>query len=169
MPADFFIDVQQNMVFSKATGVFTYADALRHMDRLQPRPDFRPTMNQLFDGREVTDIPMTSDQVRELAMRTIFSPKSKRAFVIPSDLGFGMVRMFEAYRLNLGETGIRVYRDIGEALVWLGLPDEPDPKRFIGLSLPDKRGQNQEKPALNPPSGYGSSSITGQAHRLSAE
>src|SRR5260370_29810796 len=130
MPADFYIDAQHGIVYSKANGVLGRAKALDHMDRLSAHPEFRPEFNQLFDFRQVAKVELTPKQVRVLAMRKIFCERSKRAFVVSSDLQFGLSRVFEAYRNLAGEKGIRIFREMGEALSWLELSAEPDPKLF---------------------------------------
>ncbi|MES2921488.1 MAG: hypothetical protein V4819_08080 [Verrucomicrobiota bacterium] len=133
MPADFFIDSQRGIVFSKAAGVFGHAEALDHMDRLQSDQDFHPEFNQLFDFREVTTITLSCAEVERLAQRDIFSARSGRAFVVFGDLGFGLGRVFETYRELQGETGIAIFRNMQEALSWLSLPAEPEPGLFSKL------------------------------------
>jgi hypothetical protein len=133
MPADFYIEPDLGMVFSKATGLFTFADAVDHMDRLTANPDFRPEFNQLIDFREASGTTLSSDDVRTLAQRQIFSNGSRRAFVAPEDLEFGLSRVFGTYREFQGEPGIRVFRDMKEALSWLSLSTEPDPSMFSRL------------------------------------
>lgn len=125
MPADFFIDRQRRIVFSKATGVLGYAEGLDHMNRLQGNPDFVPEFDQLFDFREVTTVALSHEDVRNLAERAIFSARSRRAFVVAGDLSFGVARVFEAYRDLHGESGIVIFREMKEALAWLSLPAEP--------------------------------------------
>ncbi len=136
MPADFFIDAQQGIVYSKASGVLGHAEALDHMDRLSQHPEFRPEFSQLFDFRQVAKVELTADQVQVLAMRKIFSERSKRAFVVSSDLQYGLSRVFEAYRNLAGEKGISIFREMPGALSWLGLSAEPDTKLFTKLNLP---------------------------------
>jgi len=41
-------------------------------------------------------------------------PESRRAIAAPSDVLYGLGRMFEILRENAGETGIRVFRDLDE-------------------------------------------------------
>jgi len=137
MPADFYIDTQHGIVYSKATGVLDRAAVLDHMDRLSQHPEFRPEFNQLLDFRETTKVELTAEQVQVLAMRKIFSERSKRAFVVSSDLQFGLSRVFEAYRNLAGEKGISIFREMAGALSWLGLSAEPDPKLFTRLNLPN--------------------------------
>ena len=138
MPADFFVNPQLGVVFSKATGVFGYAEALDHMTRLLRDPDFRPGFNQLLDAREITKVELSSDEVRDLAARTVFSAHSRRAFVTKSNHDFAISRMFGTYREIRGEDGIRSYHTMPEALAWLGLAADPDPKLFPLLNLAEK-------------------------------
>lgn len=126
MPADFFIDRQRKIVFSKATGKLGYAEGLDHMDRLQIHPDFQPEFDQLFDFRDVTEVDLSHDDVRQLAERPVFSPRSRRAFVVSNALSFGVARMFQAYRDIRGESGITIFKEMKEALSWLSLSEEPD-------------------------------------------
>ncbi len=134
MPADFFIDTQLGIVFSKATGVLGWAEAADHMARLRSHPDFRPEFNQLFDFRPVSSVTLSHAEVRRLAKPTIFGARSLRAFVVANDLDYGLARMFATYRDLEGETGIVIFRVMQEALTWLSLTAEPDPSWFPKLN-----------------------------------
>jgi len=127
MPETYAIDPQRGVVFSKGTGVFSYANFVGHMTRMKADPRFRPDFNHLVDCRELTSLDLTGEQVNELAGRSIFSVRTRRAFVVSSDLQFGMSHMFAAYRELRGETDARVFREMREALAWLGLPPDLDP------------------------------------------
>lgn len=137
MPADFFIDTQLKVVFSKATGLFGRAEALDHMTRLRSHPDFRPEFNQLADFRQVAAVTLTSEDIRQLASENIFSPHSNRAFVASGDLVFALGRMFGTYRDLEGEPGIRIFREMEAALSFLSLSAEPDPGLFTRLESTD--------------------------------
>jgi hypothetical protein len=126
MPSDFIIDDQRAVVFSRGTGVFTYAEFLDHMARLSADPRFRPEFDQLVDCRALTSLEFTSDQTSELAKGSIFSGRSRRAFVVSSDLQFGMSRMFATYREIGGAKEIMIFREMREALSWLNLPPDFD-------------------------------------------
>jgi hypothetical protein len=136
MPADFFIDARQGMVYSKATGVFGRVEAMDHMARLLRHPDFRPEFNQLADFREITKLALSNAEVKDLARQTVFGANSKRAFVVASDLQFGLSRMFGTFREMAGEPGLMTFKSMAEALSWLSLSAEPDPKLFILLNSP---------------------------------
>jgi hypothetical protein len=127
MPADFYIDAERHIVFSKATGVLGRSEALDHMDRLERNPDFRSDFNQLFDFRSVTAVQLSHEEIKVLATRTIFHPSSRRAFVVARDFDFGIGRVFGTYRDLAGEPGVAVFREMKEALSWLSLPSELEP------------------------------------------
>jgi len=137
MPADFYIDIPRRVVFSLGSGVVTFADFRGHMERLLSHPDFRPEFNQLLDFRPVTEVVVTREEITLLAARNVFSPKSQRAFVVNSDLHFGLVRMFGSYREIAGEQGIKIFRDLPAALTWLSLTEGADPRRFPELPPPN--------------------------------
>jgi hypothetical protein len=131
MPAKYIIDVPHRVVFSKGTGVFTQADFLDHMARMKVEPDFDPDFSQLVDCREITLMDLKNDQVRDLASQTIFSVNSRRAFVVSSELHFGLGRMFAAYRELAGQQ-VAVFKDVPSALTWLNLPLDLDPHAAKG-------------------------------------
>jgi hypothetical protein len=51
----------------------------------------------------------------------VFLPLTRRTFVVASDLTFALSRMFDSYRRLKGEQGIRIFRDLDEAVRWLGV------------------------------------------------
>jgi hypothetical protein len=126
MPANFIIDVQHRLVFSTGDGVFTHADFLEHMARLQRDARFQPEFDQLVDCRAFT-LQLTSEEISDLASRSVFSSRSRRAFVVASSLQFGLSRMFAAYREEKGRQETMVFRDLREALAWLNLPPDWKP------------------------------------------
>jgi hypothetical protein len=88
--------------------------------------------NELGDMTHVKDIAIPSiHRVRDLAMTAvemdIGEALSRFAIVAPENLGFGLGRMFQAYREM--EKGSRkevgVFRTLKEAFEWLGIPDPP--------------------------------------------
>jgi hypothetical protein len=119
MPAFYKIDKDRRLVISSATGAFNKEDALGHQNRLRADPDFDPTYSQLMDFTHVTQILLTAVDVQQLALSNIFSKESRRAFLVANDLAFGLARMFEILRENAGEHGIRIFRNLEEALDWV--------------------------------------------------
>ncbi len=123
MSAFYNIDKERRLVLSSGDGVLTKADLLGHMDQLSKDPDFDPDFSQVLDFRQITALEIGPEDVRQLAQRNIFSPRSRRAFVVKDDLQFGLARMFEIHRELKGETGIRVFRTFDEAMDWIMVRD----------------------------------------------
>ena len=119
MPVFYNIDKDRRLVMSTATGILNKEDALAHQNRLRSDPEFDSAYSQLLDFRHVTQIGLTASDIQQLALPNIFSKHSRRAVLVPNDLAFGLGRMFEILRENAGERGIRVFRDLDEALDWV--------------------------------------------------
>ena len=119
MPAFYKIDKERRLVLTSGIGVFNKEEAQAHQTRLLADPDFDPGYSQLLDFTHVTRFDLTAADVRLLAQRNIFSPDSRRAFLVPNDVGFGLGRMYEMLREAAGESGIRIFRNLEEALDWV--------------------------------------------------
>jgi hypothetical protein len=119
VPASYEIDKDQKLVFSTASGVLTLDDGLAHQDQLLADKDFDPAFSQLIDFTGVTEMAIDSAGVRALAIRSIFSHGSRRAFLVNSELVFAFSRMFVLFRSLAGEHHIEIFRDRKEALDWL--------------------------------------------------
>lgn len=119
MPAFYKIDKERRLVLSSGTGVFNKEAAQAHQERLLTDPEFDPSYSQLMDFTHVTQIDLTAADIQQLALRNIFSPESRRAFLVTNDLAFGLARMFEILRESAGERGIGVFRNLEEALDWV--------------------------------------------------
>lgn len=119
MPAFYVIDKDRKAVFSSGKGMLTAADLMGHQERILKDPEFDPTYSQLLDFSGITGIEITSEDVRRLAQKNVFSSDSRRAFVVQDDLQYGLARMFEIHRDIAGETGIRVFRTLDEAMNWI--------------------------------------------------
>lgn len=53
-----------------------------------------------------------------VARPALFTPASRRAIIVRSDLGFGMARMYQIFRAD--EAGaVRVFKDLDGAKEWL--------------------------------------------------
>ncbi len=119
MPAFYKIDKEHRVVLSTASGVFDLAAALAHQDQLLVDPDFDPSYSQLLDYSHVTEVRIDTNDVRKLAERSVFWPCSRRAMYVTRDIEYGFARMFEMLRENAGEKGIRVFRNLDDALTWI--------------------------------------------------
>jgi hypothetical protein len=119
MPWHFEVDRLRRVVQVRVHGTLCDQDLLDGDEALRNHPEFQPDFDQLIDMREAVGAKVTTDGIRALAHKPpLFSPESRRAIVVLTDLGFGMARMFEL--LREGKSGeIRVFRDLAEANDWL--------------------------------------------------
>jgi hypothetical protein len=140
MPTHVYIDAQRGIVFTKAVGALHRSDVLQHMEYLLKHPQFLPTFNQLLDFREVANVAVSGDEIRELARRRVFSPHSFRGFVVSTEEQFGVLRMFCIHREMEGDTRLGIFREMSAALSWLSLSAEPDCKLFS--QLPNSHNQS---------------------------
>ncbi len=91
---------------------FAIYDILKN-DRLV-QPDFA----LIIDLSQMTGANFTDSGLQAVAhFPLIFSIESRRAVVVPSDLGLGMTKMFEFWR---GDPAVRMqtFRDLDEARNW---------------------------------------------------
>jgi len=119
MPASYKIDKENRWVHSVYWGVFSRADLVSIVERGLKDPDFDPSFGEIADLTEVTQVEVSGDDIREIAQKNIFSPLSRRAIVVPNDVIFVLARMYEILRELQGESGIRVFRTLDEALDWV--------------------------------------------------
>src|SRR5258708_25504158 len=119
MPATYEIDKQRQLVITTGLGKLTLADALAHQQELLKDPDFDPSFSQIMDLTQITEFALEANDIRRLAQTTIFSRESRRAIIASSDLVYGFGRIFEILREIVGENGIRVFRDLDEAIDWI--------------------------------------------------
>jgi hypothetical protein len=119
MPAFYKIAKERKVVLSTASGVLDLADALAHQDQILADPDFDPHYSQLLDFTHVTKIELSAEDIRKLAERAVFWHTSARAILVKTDLAEGLTRLFKMLREDAGEKGIRIFRDLDEALEWI--------------------------------------------------
>jgi len=125
MPCNYTIYKDKGLVVSTASGVFTFAEAMAHEDKIYDDPDFDPTFVHLIDATGITQVDLTASEISTLARRVRFSPKARKALVVNTVLLFGLARMFETY-LQLAGTSefVSVFKERKEALAWLGIVGE---------------------------------------------
>jgi len=123
MPVKYEIDKQRGIVFTRASGGFTDADALAHQRQLKSDPDFDPGYRQLLDFSDVNTFELTPAGVRSLASGDPWGEGACRAFVAPDDLAYGMLRMHQCYVEDRNQN-ITVVRTMIEAINWFELDNE---------------------------------------------
>ena len=124
MPQSHHIDVARRIVVSRAWGGLSTVDFLAHFQAVGADPPFDPTFAQLVDLRDVTVFTLDTGTIREKAAKSLFKPGVPRAIVAPSDIAFGLARMFSMYAASASQT-VAVVRTIDEAERWLGVGSSP--------------------------------------------
>ncbi|MBZ5574537.1 MAG: hypothetical protein LAO09_21995 [Acidobacteriia bacterium] len=120
MPCSYTIDKQQGLVISSGWGVLTGAEILEHQSSLAVDEHFQQDFCQLADFTAVTSLQVEADMVEQLAVRKLFSAKSRRAIVVNTAVAMGLVRMFQTYHeLAGGQEQIRIFDDRDQGLQWL--------------------------------------------------
>lgn len=125
MPATHYIDRERKTVFAKATGNLTLAELLNERESMRSNPDFDPSFSFLMDLRDVTGLHITNAELRILAANSAHDQSAKHAYVVPSDVVFGMARIYAAIS-KVNDDTVQVFRDIGSARAWLGLDADED-------------------------------------------
>jgi hypothetical protein len=130
MPIAHTIDTGRRLVQSRLWDVVTETDAWGSAAALMNDPSFDPTFRQLADMREVKEIEVSTNTVRELAIMHIFAPQTKRALVVASDLQYGIGHMTTSFAEG-GDQQVAVFRSVAEAERWLGLEAATPPRSAI--------------------------------------
>jgi hypothetical protein len=112
--------LNQRLVITTASGVLTAEDCLEHLRQLARDVSFNGDFRQLIDLTDVTKVDIDLNQMMELAERTPFSAKSRRALIAPTPVAFGLSRMYAGLRKYYGgEEEIWVFDNGDEAFLWL--------------------------------------------------
>jgi hypothetical protein len=112
-------DAVARVVVLKVSGDVGDRELLDLADELEKAPDVEADFSFLIDLRQANGRNVTSAGVQALAQRPlVFSPESRRAVLVPSELGFGMARMYELLRQE-GGGATHVFRDYDAAHRWV--------------------------------------------------
>ena len=122
MPFRIHIDPFLRQIHTTAYGCFTGDDLREYYRTLRSHPDFRPDMDECFDLSEATEYHVSADDLRAFSLTT--APYTSQgvgvrvALLAPSDLAFGMARMYELLQTTTTNQ-LRVVRTRAEADAWL--------------------------------------------------
>ena len=120
MPASYKVDKEQRWVHTMIWGEVSLADVLSALEKGLMDPEVDPNFAEIVDLSEVTRMNLSADEMSVLAQKSVFSPNARRAIVVPdNDHVFGLARMYEILRELQGETGIRIFHTLDEALSWV--------------------------------------------------
>jgi hypothetical protein len=117
MTVDYHIDDEHRIVILTLTGELSDASLLGLRNLVEKVPGLDRNFSMLIDLRYSSGSNITTEGVRQMAASPLaLAPDARRAIVVPSLLGFGMARMYEALR---GEGAPRVFMDYDEAYRWM--------------------------------------------------
>jgi hypothetical protein len=125
MPAEIHVSEGGRVAIFKCEGVVTSEELINANAAMYDRCDPARMEVQLVDFVGATRIIIDSDDLRELATQDIDAAGTgfdcRIAIVAPDPVIFGVCRMWQVFVETSGfQTA--VFRDMAEALEWLGLP-----------------------------------------------
>ena len=118
MPASHVIEVANRLVYTTITGVVTFDEVLQQIAALRADPKFNPDFFEIVDLSGTTDVRLGYDEFKRIEKLDPFSPKSKRAIVVPTNPAvFGVSRMY--HLIQNEDPKIKIFRTDKEARTWL--------------------------------------------------
>ena len=120
MPALYKVDIEQRWVHTMIWGEGSLADILSTLEKGLMDPEVDPNFAEIVDLTEMTKVNLSDDEIRVLAQKSAFTLSARRAIVTPVNgpvLEFA--RMYEILRELHGETGIRIFHTLDEAISWV--------------------------------------------------
>ena len=131
MPLAYRVDAENRLIVAAGYGTVTDDEVFDYQRRIAARTE-TAGYDELLDVSQVDRIVLTStDRVNELASEAAgmdaMRGSSKLAIVAPSDLAYGLGRMFQARREMDRRTKriVGVFRTMAEALSFLELDSAP--------------------------------------------
>ena len=130
MPIEYRIDAARRLVLARAHGTLTDQDVFGYQREVWSRPDVAG-FDELVDMSGVEHIalprPERVPELSRFSTRMDASPPgSKFAIHAPTDVAFGLGRMYQTYREmdSGGAKKVGVFRTLDEALAFLGVGRE---------------------------------------------
>ncbi len=116
------VDARRRVVIQRFGGAISAADILEARDQIVAHPDFRNDFDSILDVTQVETVIATSAELAELVRTTPLGRDSRVAMVASTELAFGLSRL-SATHAEVSGREARVFRDMSEAMAWLGVPD----------------------------------------------
>jgi len=128
MPANHSIDNQAHLIITTWQGEARDVDLIealkKYQAEIQNHPDYI-AYNELVNFSNVTGIKLTTEGIKNIGKMASKTDKHemhrKLAFIVSSNLAFGLARMYEAYR-SFSKTAnkeIRIFKNEKDALEWI--------------------------------------------------
>jgi hypothetical protein len=117
------MDTQNLLVKVKIAGHYSFSEFKKLYHDLLNNSQFKPGSKILFDASEVDFSKMRTSDIKELVKldKELKEKrgKGKTTFIVSTDIGFGMLRMFEQNRIENHENPVMVFRKFQEAEKWI--------------------------------------------------
>lgn len=119
MPVEIEVDEAKGRVSLFARGSVGDTDAREAISRLRELATQREDFDFLADASAVDGWPLTTSTIRSIASDgPAFGPHSRRAYVLPSLIAYGLGRMYAAFAYDEPDR-VRLFRARADALAWL--------------------------------------------------
>lgn len=124
----------KDLLLITGSGTVTSAEIHRVVTAFQRDPEWKPSMKMLVDWRRVEDLEIDHDDVEKLAAEALDPEKMKlgtplgpRAAVVLSSHRHASVPMLYHTYLRASRLESKIFFNLAEAAVWLGVDLEADP------------------------------------------
>ena len=122
-PIRYEIDHARRLILVRVTGNLETHHVVAYIRTLIADPDYRPDYSELVDLRAVDRYDVDPAGIDAIVAEDREQAENLRlrrcALVSEKDFVFGMLRMYQALSDD-GQTEVAVFRDIADAVVWLG-------------------------------------------------
>ncbi|WP_210395655.1 hypothetical protein [Motiliproteus sediminis] len=116
---DYLILPEHRLIVVTNRDLVSIDDITRMRQRLHADSNYSPSYDVLNDSSRLNS-QYSADEIFEFDASEL--PPIKVAIVAPSDLNFGVARMWQQLTEDHRKAQVGVFRSSGEALVWLGRP-----------------------------------------------
>lgn len=114
------LDTARRLVQVRGWGVISTTDLQDFTSYLLADPRFDGDFCSLTDLSEATGVSVDQRELTATAWMPLYNAGARRAIVAPSDLMYGMARLYASNAERVGQT-VRVFRTLQEAEAWLEL------------------------------------------------
>lgn len=123
MPADYTIDPSRRRIHTRLAGVLTDPELHAMEARLRVDPAYVADYDHLIDASDVARLEVTGNGIRHIIHVTPNGQgcSGRRVIVAPTDVLYGMARMFQTLR-DADQSELAVVRSMAEADALLAAP-----------------------------------------------
>lgn len=102
------------------SGPVTFGELKANQERMLRDPEMNSDFSQLIDGRAVTAVELTDDELKAIAEGHPFSSASARAIVVNEPMAIAVAKKYETFvRHSKNPSNLCSFLDLASALRWL--------------------------------------------------